>query len=213
MNSVIFGTKDSYTDFGLLLMPKERPKPSPKYEYVSIPGRSGDLDFTEWAGEIFYENLEFPLEFYMVDAIKEWDSKLRTITNYLHGKKMQVTFSDDPDYYYIGRITVNELSSDKALGTLSIDCNFEPYKYKKDITSKSYTVSAGNEYTFENGRMKTTPTLTLSDAMTIEFEGTSYSLTAGTSKNLDIQFKEGTNTIKVTTGTGTLKAEYQEGSL
>lgn len=213
MNSVIFGTKDSYTDFGLLLRPKKRPKPSPKSEYVSIPGRNGDLDFTEWAGEIFYNNLEFPLEFYMVDALNEWDSKLRTITNYLHGKQMKVIFSDEPDYYYFGRVKVNELSSDRRLGILSLSCTFEPFKYKKNITSKSYTVSAGKSYTFENERMNTTPTLTLSGAMTIEFEGTSYSLTAGTSKILDIRFKEGTNTIKVTTGTGTLKAEYQEGSL
>lgn len=213
MNSVIFETKDSYKDFGLLLRPKKRPKPSPKSEYVSIPGRNGDLDFTEWAGEIFYNNLEFPLEFYMVDALNEWDSKLRTITNYLHGKQMKVIFSDEPDYYYFGRVKVNELSSDRRLGILSLSCTFEPFKYKKNITSKSYTVSAGKNYTFENERMNTTPTLTLSGAMTIEFEGTSYSLTAGTSKILDIRFKEGTNTIKVTTGTGTLKAEYQEGSL
>ena len=61
--------------------------------------------------------------------------------------------------------------------------------------------------------MKVTPTLTLSAAMTIEHNGTSYSLGAGTSKILGIQFNEGTNTIKGITGSGTLKAEYREGSL
>lgn len=213
MNTIDFGTKNSYEDFGLILRPKARPKPEPKYEYVSIPARNGDLDLTEAFGDVFYENLSFPLDFNVIDAMNTWDSKLREITNYLHGRKLEVTFSDDPDYYYLGRITVNELASDKNTGLLSLECNFEPYKYKKAITVKEYTVSAGNTYTFTNERMKVTPTLTLSAAMTIEHNGTSYSLGAGTSKILEIQFIEGTNTIKVVTGSGTLKAEYREGSL
>lgn len=213
MNKVTFGTKNSYDDFGLILRPKTRPKPSPKYEYVSIPARNGDLDMTEWADDVFYENLSYSLEFNVIDAMNTWDSKLRTITNYLHGKKMKVIFSDDPNYYYLGRVTVNNLSSDRNLGILSLDCNFEPYKYKNSITTKTYTVSSGNTYTFTNGRMKVVPTLTLSAAMTLSFNGESYSLNAGTQKVLGIEFTEGENSIIVTTGSGTLKAEYQEGDL
>jgi predicted phage tail component-like protein len=213
MNTVTFGTKNSYEDFGLILRPKTRPKPSPRYEYVSIPARNGDLDLTEAFGDVFYENLSFPLEFNVIDPINTWDSKLREITNYLHGKKMKVIFSDDPDYYYLGRITINELSSDRNLGLLSLECNFEPYKYKNEVTVKEYAVSEGNTYTFTNGRMKVVPTLTLSAAMTISFNGNSYSLNAGTYKALEIEFTEGNNDITITTGNGTLKAEYQEGDL
>jgi predicted phage tail component-like protein len=211
MNTVKFNDKDSYKDFGILLMPKARPKPSPKYNYVSIPARSGDLDLTEALGEVQYENLSFPLDFYVVN--NDWDNTLSEITNYLHGKKAKVTFSDDPDYYYLGRVTINELSSDKGAKILSLECNFEPYKYKQDVTSITHTVSAGDSYVFKNSRMSVVPKLTLSAAMTIEFNGTRYSLGAGTSKVLDIQFKYGDNTIKVITGSGTIKAEYQEGSL
>ena len=57
------------------------------------------------------------------------------------------------------------------------------------------------------------PTLTLSAAMTLEFNGTSYSIGTGTNKVLGINFKEGINTIKVISGTGTLTVSYQEGSL
>lgn len=213
MNSVIFGDKDSYKDFGILLRPKNRPKPTPKYEKVSIPGRSGDLDFSEWTGDVIYNNLSYKLEFNVIDPINTWDEKVRTITNYLHGKKMKVTFSDDDNYYYLGRIKINELSSDRTLGILSLECDFEPYKYKQEITSVSYAVSAGKTYNFNNERMHVVPTFTLDSAMTIEYEGSSYSLSKGTSKVLDIQFKEGINTIKVVTGTGTLTAEYQEASL
>lgn len=213
MNKVTFGTKNSYDDFGISLRPKKRPKPQPKYEYVSIPARNGDLDLTEWAGDVFYENLSFPLEFNVIDPMNTWDEKLRQITNYLHGKKMKVTFSDDAEYYYLGRVTVNELSSDRNVGLLSLSCNFEPYKYKQEVTVKEYAVSAGNTYTFTNGRMKVVPTLTLSSAMTISFNGNSYSLNAGTFKALEIEFTEGVNEITITSGSGTLKAEYQEGDL
>ncbi len=213
MNSVIFGDKDSYKDFGIILQPKNRPKPSPKYDYVSIPGSNNDLDLTEAFGDVFYEALTYPLVFNVIDAINTWDEKLRTITNYLHGKKMKVTFSDDPNYYYYGRVTVNELSSNRNLGILSLSCRFEPYKYKQNETTKEYTVSAGNSYTFTNGRMKVVPTLTLSSAMTLTFNGSSISLGAGTFKILDIEFTEGDNVITVTSGSGTLKAVYQEGDL
>ena len=176
MNTVRFGEKDSYADFGLILRPIERPKPSPKYNYVSIPAKNGDLDLTEAFGDVFYDNLSYPLEFNVIDNMNTWHDKLRTITNYLHGKKMKVTFTDDPNYYYLGRVTVNELSSDRNIGILSLDCNFEPYKYKHTVTSKSYQVSQGSRCDFVNGRMKVIPAITLSSAMTIKFNGNSYSI-------------------------------------
>lgn len=213
MNTVYFNDIDAYKDWGISLRPKERPKPKPKYNYVSIPCRNGDLDLTEAFGDVFYENLEYDLEFNVIDSINTWDEKLRTITNYLHGQKMKVIFSEDPNYYYIGRVTINELSSDMNIGTLSLSCNFEPYKYKKDITSIEYEVAAGGTYNFENGRLRVVPTITLSSAMTITFNGNSYSLGAGSQKVLNIEFKEGTNTIGVTTGSGTLSVEYREGEL
>lgn len=213
MNTVSFGNINSYTDWGLSLRPKKRPKPEPKYNYVSVPCRNGDLDLTEAMGDVFFENLSYSLEFNVPDALHTWEEKLRIITNYLHGRKMKVVFSEDPNYYYLGRITVNELGSDKNLGILSLDCNFEPYKYKKDITVVEHVVSAGNSYTFLNGRMKVVPALTLSADMTIQFKDTTYSLQAGTQKALGIQFEEGENIITVTTGSGTIKAEYQEGDL
>ena len=213
MNTVKFGDKDSYVDFGLTLRPRPRPKATPKTNYVAIPGRNGDLDLTEAFGDVFYEMLPYPLEFNVIDSKNTWDKKLTTITNYLHGQKMKVTFSDDPDYYYLGRITVNELTSDRNVGILSLECNFEPYKLKHTITSKSYEVSAGTTCEFTNGRMKVTPTITLSAAMTISFNGNSYSLGAGTHKLFGIQFVQGINIIEVITGSGTLSAEYLEGDL
>ena len=213
MNTVSFGNINSYTDWGLSLRPKDRPKPEPKYNYVSIPCRNGDLDLTEAMGDVFYDNLTYSLEFNVPDAMNTWDEKLRTITNYLHGRKMRVVFSEDPNYYYVGRITIDELTSDKNLGILSLECNFEPYKYKKDVTVVTHTVTEGSSYTFNNGRMKVVPTLTLSADMTLKYKDTSYSLQAGTQKVLGIQFEEGENTITVTTGSGTLKAEYQEADL
>ena len=213
MNTVKFDNKDSYKDLGLLLQTKTRPKPAPKYNYVSLPARNGDLDLTEAFGDVIYNNLKYPLEFYLVDKIKNWDTKLSELTALLHGKKLKVTFSDDPNYYYVGRVTINELSSDRAVGLLSIDCNFEPYKYKQEETVVEYEVAAGNNYEFINSRMPVVPILELSQAMIIKFNDTSYSLNAGLQKALGIEFKEGVNVISVQEGTGTLKVTYREGAL
>ena len=46
-NTVTFGTKNSYTDFGLILTSKEIGLPEPKTEIVEIAGANGVIDLTE----------------------------------------------------------------------------------------------------------------------------------------------------------------------
>ena len=42
MNGVTFGTKHSYSSWGLILSKKEISYPEPQTESVSVPGRDGD---------------------------------------------------------------------------------------------------------------------------------------------------------------------------
>ena len=94
MYSVNFGDKNSYDDFGLLLMPKTRPFPSPKTTYVSIEGKDGDLDLTtSLTGDVKYKNISYSLEFYLKDKRVDWETTLLDISTYLHGKKMNLVFS------------------------------------------------------------------------------------------------------------------------
>lgn len=211
MNSVNFGDKNSYTDFGLILRPKERPFPTPKTNYVKIDGADGDLDLTtSLTGDVKYENISYSLEFYLKDERANWETTLLELSTYLHGKKMNLTFSDDPDYYYIGRYTLKPLTSDRNIGLLSIDCILESYRLKKTETIKSIT--GVGTLTLTNTRKWVMPIITSNSSMQFTFEGKTF-VVNGTLQSPDIILKEGTNTIEVTSGTGTLTVTYREGKL
>lgn len=212
-NGVTFGEKHTVKDWDLLMTSKSIGEAEPKTNYLEIAGRDGAIDLTEALGEIKYNDRTISFEFDMFQKSSDWWELKKDIANYINGKKLKVILDQDPNYYYYARLQVDEFSNDKNVGHISISGIAEPYKYKQSITEVENTVSAGNSYTYINGRKSVVPTLTLSDAMTITFNGTSYSVGAGTNKILGIKFTEGTNTIGVTTGSGTLTVSYQEGDL
>ena len=211
MNTIKFGDKDSYTDFNLVLRPKTRPFPTPKTNYVSIEGADGDLDLTtSLTDDVKYGNISYSLEFTLKDDRTNWETALLELSTYLHGKKMPLTFSEDPNWYYIGRYTLNPLESDKNIGLISIDCNLEPYRLKKTETIK--TITGTGTLTLSNTRKWVMPLITSTESMEFTFEGKQF-IVNGTLQSPDIILKEGTNTIEVTSGTGTLTVKYREGKL
>lgn len=211
MYSVYFGDKNSYNDFNLILRPKTRPFPTPKTNYVSIEGRDGDLDLTtSLTGDVKYENISYSLEFYLKDKRVDWETTLLDLTTYLHGKKMDLTFSEDPDYYYVGRYTLNSIESDRNVGILIVDCNLEPYRIKKTDTVK--TITGTGTLTLTNARKWVMPTITSTDSMEFTFGNKNF-VVNGTLQSPDIILKEGESTIEVTNGTGTLTVTYREAKL
>ena len=113
----------------------------------------------------------------------------------------------DPNYYYLGRFTVNNYKSDKMLRQIIVDYRLKPYKYKKNVTKK--TLNSGT-HTIVCDRMPVTPKITVTASTTITFNGSSYTVGAGTHQLLNIRFTEGNNQI---TTNGTVTLEYQEGAL
>lgn len=132
MKGVTFGTKHSYKDWGLIL--KSRPEispPNPKTVYIDIPASDGSLDLTEsLTGDVKFENRKIKFEFTVIDIRKKWSSIYSEILNYLHGQSMKIILDEDADYYYFGRIRVNEWKSSKRTSTITIEAVVEPYKYE-----------------------------------------------------------------------------------
>lgn len=215
MRTVNFDDYNSYRDFGLILRPKKRPFPTPKTTYVSIEGRSGDIDLTDaLTGDVSYENLTFPLEFNVIDPMNTWEEKLRYISMRLHGKKMKVIFSEDPFYYYIGRITINELSSDRSLGILSLNCNFEPYKMAVHETVISKTVNKDDVIILNNQRKWVMPIIESTGDVIFEFNNARFSISPNVpTQSPDFILKEGDNIVTIVSGSGKLTFTYREGVL
>lgn len=149
MNGVTFGNYHSYRDFSLILAEKTIGTPSPKTEVIDIPGGDGVLDLTEFFGEVKYNNRNLSFEFSTIVPQSQFMTLFARIQNALHGQKMTIALDDDPEWYYIGRITVDEWKADRNIGKLTIDCDCEPYKYK--LSSKSVILAGRNLINLNDG--------------------------------------------------------------
>lgn len=130
MKGITFGEYHSYRDLHLILAEKTIGTPAPKTELIDIPGSDGVLDFTEFFDGVKYKNRELSFEFSTLVPQSEFMTLFALVQNALHGQKMMISLDADPEWYYIGRITVSEWKADKRIGKLTIDCDCEPYRYR-----------------------------------------------------------------------------------
>lgn len=213
MNGVKFDDKHSIIDWDLLMVSKSIPLPEPKTISVDIPGRDGKIDLSNAFGEIKYENRTLTFDFDIFSNPSDWWELREKIAQTLYDKKIKIILDQDSNYYYLGRCKITSFTTTFTVAHISIECDCEPFKYKLTETSISNNLVAGETYTFSNLDKSVIPIFELSDEATVEFEGNSYSLSAGTHKVLDIIFKRGNNYIKIISGTGTMKLTYQEATL
>lgn len=133
MNGVTFGTFHSYRAWGLMLtkMPFVSP-PEADEKLITVPGSNVVIDLTEaLAGTVTYRPREIRCEFVTVENREKWAELYSEILNALHGKRMEIVLDNDPDYYYVGRISVGEFEPDRKTAALTISATVEPYKYER----------------------------------------------------------------------------------
>lgn len=211
MKGVKFNNFHSYNDFSLVLSSKKIGVPQPKTELLEVPGADEMLDFTEFFGDVKYSNRKLEFEFTSVSR-KDFINHFSEIQNALNGKRMQIVLDEEPNFYYSGRVSVKEWLSDKAIGKITIECDCNPYKLKNDKTVITNTVSTEKTVVLSNLRKHVVPLFKSDAEMTIEFNGNSFSMSAGESRFPSIVLREGESTLKLK-GNGTVTIEYQEGGI
>lgn len=213
MKGVKFDNKHSYNDFSLILSSKKIGVPQPKIETVEVPGADAPLDFTEFFGDVKFDNRTLEFEFSLLLPVSEIPWTFSQVQNAINGRKMKITLDEDQGYYYYGRVTVKECTIDKTIGKITVSCDCEPYKYKQIKTVREASVTTMETVTLSNLRQHVVPTFTTDAEIGIEFEGNKYTVsTEGVFTIPEIVLKEGDNVLKIT-GTANVKIEYQEGGL
>jgi hypothetical protein len=215
---IYFNAIHSYYDLNLILSKVEIPPAKPKTNYIDIAGADGSIDLTEAHGEVKFNDRDCKFTFTMnpkydlSDAA--FEEKKTEISNLLNGRTFKITLDKDADYYYEGRCTVDEFLSNKRIRQFVVSAKVKPYKFKQNETVFTYNLTTTQETVeIKNSRKTVSPIFEVSnDDTMIVFNGTSYSLTAGKHKILDIRFKEGVNELKLS-GSGTLTVRFQEGDL
>ena len=213
MKGITFDKSHSFNKWGLYLTDKEIGVPVPKTSKVDVEGADGELDYTDYFGEVKYKNRVLKFTFETVPmTTSEFLDLISEIQDDIHGKLLKVTLDDDISYYYIGRALIADLNHKKGIGTIKIEVDAEPYKLKKTTTNASFAVSGTKEITLTNERKTVVPTIKTTAGMTIVFGGNTHTVGAGMFRLPQMQLVRGENKLTVT-GTGNITFEYQEGRL
>ena len=212
MKGIRFGDMHSWEDLKLILSGKDMGAPGVKATKLDIPGADSALDLTDFFGEPKYEDVTHKFKFHTIVPYSEFMTLYSRIKNAIHGKKMRVILDDDPLFYYLGRCYVSSFTNEKNIGTIEVECDCEPYKYKLTKTITSQAVSGTQVIRLTNGRKRAVPEITTTGAMTIEYGGGSWTVGAGSYTIPEIELVHGVNTLTVT-GTGTITFTWQEGDL
>ena len=133
MHGVTFDNKHSFRTWGLFL--KVRPEispPKPQTKLIHVPGTNKIIDLTEsLTGDVRYEPRRIKCIFCVVGGRPNWSAVYSAVLNDVHGKRMKIVMDDDPNYYYIGRVEVNQWESEEAIATIVIEADVEPFKYAR----------------------------------------------------------------------------------
>lgn len=214
LNDVIFNNeKSAYDDWNIVLTKAEIPLPTPKTSIVDIKGADGMIDLTEaLTGDVQYNNRPIKLTFEMMDDT-DYSTLISDISNYLHGKVVTVTLSNDDDYYYRGRATINQWECVKRKGKIVIQIDSEPYKYLVTETVRTITVNNQTKtITLPNSRKRVCPNLNVTGTVTLTVNGVTYELAEGKQQLVNFILVEGNNAIKIS-GNGTITITYRQGAL
>lgn len=215
MKGVYFGEIHSYNDLNLILAPFTPTPATPRTNFLDIPGRDGKLDLTEANGEVKYNSRDFQFTFTVApNDDLTFDERVTVVSNALNGLRCKITLDRDPDFYWLGRCTVNKYTQDKNIGKITVKATVEPYKLRQSPSVTSFVLTDEEQIVIlENDRMAAVPTIECTDDGTVVvFNGETYTLNAGETKTADIRFVEGENVLTLS-GSGTITFTWQEGAL
>ena len=211
MKGIWFDNIHSYEDLNLVLSSVSIPPAQVKESYIDIPGADGSLDLTEANGDVKYKDRTCSFIFTSFPS-DDFEVKKQQISNFLNGRRCALVLDKDSAYYWEGRCFVSEYASDKNLHRIAVTAKVSPYKQKRVVTEVIASAGTSVHATLMNGRRKVVPTITVTAAATIVFEGNVFNLGVGTHAPLDFVLKHGENQVTVTS-TQPVRFTYREGDL
>lgn len=235
--SITFGEKNTWDEWAM--MPVKAGKiefsaPPVREEYAEVPGMNGSLDMSEvLTGYPIYENRTGTVKFRFFDNGIAARSRYTQLKNYLHGKKMRAVIADDSGYYYEGRFSVRDLEFAATGNWADVEISYNVKPYKNEVNStvdewewdpfsfesgvirnyKNISVTGDRTVTVIGSPKPTTPTFTVTnDALSMLFDGITYSLPVGTTILPQIVLMDQEYTFQFT-GSGDVSIEFRGGSL
>ena len=129
-NNAFSQTANTWTTWHLI--PSVRPtvsEPQPVLKLVDIPGRSGQVDFTNFlTGGPQYGMRTGNWSLYIARGFLDPETLKKNMAAVLHGKRLKVKLQDDPNYYYEGLFSVGDVETSGMHYMITIGYTLDPYK-------------------------------------------------------------------------------------
>lgn len=230
--------RNTWTNWSLI--PSNRPiftAPSPKTNYVDIPGSNGQLDLSEVvSGKPTFEDRTGSIEFVVLKPYVDdgsWLQLYSEIMEFLHGQSMECYLADEPYYRYRGRFDISwETGQNASAVTINYDVYpyklepswsdedwlWDPFDFKYGVIRnfKSLTVTGSLTVVVPKTADWQAPTITVDSTddsgMDVQYGGKTYHLNDGVNRNPNLMVKNSDATF-VFTGNGTISMRMRGGKL
>ena len=201
MIQIIYNSKKSYDDFGIIAKSVNRPLlPAKRNSEVVVPGHNGSYDFSD---DSPYENIIIPVVIqYISDTFSDLRSRARNIAAWLGQTSYKpLIFTDEPDKYYLAKI-YDAVSVEKIVNltpgeTATVNFECQPLAFGELITS-----------IFVNDFVVTTNIGTYQTSLIIEAvftaDASEFKITKGTEFIKVVHAFKTNDTLKINTGTGSI---------
>lgn len=210
-------------------------EPELETNYLNIPGRNGYIDFSEAvSGHPVYKSRIINILFGAEEAAMNWDAALSSFRNIFDGKRVRLTFDNDPEWYWIGRARVIEFDRTQNLGQFTFSVFADPFKYFLQSTDEydwlwdPFNFNTGIIEQYRNLRVQGTASITVpvSDApvtpeiiatnmvvrIKVNYNGQEVLLDNGTNYFPQLRLVPGLDSYTLQ-GIGNVTIKYRKGSL
>ena len=209
---------DTLTRYGLcLLADVEIPAPAVRTTRITVPGMDGSIDASQaLTGEPIYDDVDISLPLFARKADAELQAIRRQFLDAYHGREVQLVLPHDADHYYLGTLSVGNLSG-YGSGEIPVTLHADPWRYKLEptVVTAADLSTTYKQLTLANEARPVIPTITVAQDTTLLWDGNEIALSSGTHRRPEIRLAAGNNTIsaKVASGTGSIEIKYQEATL
>lgn len=228
---------DSFEDWGLAIENNNYiGTPVKETSYITVPGASIDIDLSEaLTGTPVYKYRPISIMFGGKENPDDWDIVVSDIRNKVEGRICTLTFDNDPNFYWRGRVSIDGFDRVRTLGRFTLNVEHaDPFKY--DVFSSTdnwlwdpfdfengiiryipeFEVDGTKEVVFPKSNKQSVPTFVVSEITTtlsVVSNGTTHNLIVGDNRFPSIKVETETETTISIVGKGTLSIQYRGGSL
>lgn len=216
---IVFGTYDT-AEQGWTLTSWSFSPAQFKQNFVTVPGRDGDLDLSTALtdGAPRYGSRTLTATFECSEGTRlDRQARINTMVNWLDGWRMDIILPDDAEHYITGRVSIQPEYNDMAHAAVTVTATCDPWRYSnyETVIALTATEEAQPARLTNNGRRTVVPLLTISGeaaSVLLVFGTASWMLSAGTYQLPDLVVNQGGADLTYS-GTGDLSFSYREALL